>query len=160
MAGTEVYFYKDDDGSVSVLDWLLSLRKTNERAAKKCFSLVKLLREFGHELRRPRADFLRDGIHELRTEVGSVNYRILDGFLRKDVAILASGLTKEKTVSPCEIDRAASRIAKYKQDPDGHRFDYEESRERSDFLAYRNHAGPAGRLRIRLQSSAHVLANQ
>lgn len=96
MPTTEVYFDKDDDGSVPVLDWLLELRDRNERAAKKCFALVKLLRDFGSELRRPRADLLRDGVYELRTEVGNVNYRILYGIVGKDLAVLACGLTKEK----------------------------------------------------------------
>jgi len=125
MPQTEVYFYKDDDGSVPVLDWLLELQKRNERAAKKCFALLKLLRDMGSELRRPRADMLRDGVYELRTEVGNVNYRILYGFVGKDVAVLACGLTKEKTVSAREIDRAVERVSKYKQNPTRHRFEYE-----------------------------------
>ena len=45
--------------------------------------------QFGRELRRPRADMLRDGIYELRTEVRSVNYRLLHGFVGKDVALLS-----------------------------------------------------------------------
>jgi len=126
MPQTAVYFYQEDDGSVPVLDWLLELRQKNERAAKKCFGLVKLLRDLGNELRRPRADVLRDGVYELRTEVGNVNYRILYGFVGKDVAVLAGGLTKEKTVPAREIDRAAKRIGKYKQNPARHRYEYEE----------------------------------
>lgn len=126
MPQTAVYFYRDDDGSVPVLDWLLELQTRNERAAKKCFALLKLLREMGSELRRPRADMLRDGVYELRTEVGSVNYRILYGFVGKDVAVLACGLTKEKSVPAQAIDRAAERVAKYRQHPDRHRYEYEE----------------------------------
>ena len=63
MPQTEVYFYKDDDDAVPVLDWLLELHRRNERAAKKCFALIKLLRDLGSELRRPRADMLRDGVY-------------------------------------------------------------------------------------------------
>ena len=126
MPSTEVYFYKEDDGSVPVLDWFLALRVRNERAAKRCFGLVKLLKDFGSELRRPRADFLRDGVYELRTEVNGVNYRILYGFVGKDVAILACGLTKEKKMPDQEIDRAAMRIEQYKSNPAKHRFIYEE----------------------------------
>lgn len=126
MPLTEVYFYKDDDESVPVLDWLLELFDKNQRAARKCFSLIKLLRQLGSELRRPRADLLRDGVYELRTEVGRVNYRILYGFVGKNVALLAGGLTKEKTVAANQIDTAAARIAKYKRQPTRHRFVYEE----------------------------------
>jgi hypothetical protein len=77
---TEVFFFKDADGSVPVLEWLDSIRARDERAFKKCFGLIRLLEQFGHELRRPRADMLRDGVYELRTKVGNVNYRILYGF--------------------------------------------------------------------------------
>jgi len=126
MPSTEVYFYKEDDGRVPVLEWILALREKNERAAKKCFGLVKLLKDFGSELRRPRSDFLRDGVYELRTEVGNVNYRILYGFVGKDVAILACGLTKERKTPELEIDRAAQRIEQYKKNPLRHRFVYEE----------------------------------
>lgn len=128
MPRTDVYFYQDDDRSVPVLDWLLELQQRNKRAAKKCFALVKLLRDFGSDLRRPRADLLRDGVYELRTEVGNVHYRILYGFVGKDVAVLACGLTKEKSVPAREINRAVERIAKYKQDPVRYRYEYEEEK--------------------------------
>lgn len=126
MPATEVFFFRDEDGSVPVLDWLNRLRKRNERAFRKCFGLIKLLEEFGHELRRPRADILRDGVYELRTRVGNVNYRILYGFVGKDVALLAAGQTKEKEVPARELDRAISRIAKFKTNPEAFRFSIEQ----------------------------------
>jgi len=122
MPRTEVFFFQEEVGDVPVLDWLLDLQVKNERAFRKCFELINLLGQFGRELRRPRADYLRDGVFELRTRVGNVNYRILYGFVGKDVAILAGGLTKEKTVPGKEIDRALDRIERYKKLPDQHRF--------------------------------------
>ena len=65
-------------------------------------------------------------VYELRTEVGNVNYRILYGFVGKEIAILACGLTNEKKVPDREIDRAAARIEQYKQDPAKRRFVFEE----------------------------------
>ena len=99
----------------------MEIRERNERAFKKCFALIRLLEEFGHELRRPRADLLRDGIYELRTKVGNVNYRILYGFVGKDVALLTCGLTKEKKVPSRQIEEAIARIDKYKTNPDAFR---------------------------------------
>ena len=122
MPATEVLFFKDEDGSVPVLEWLEEIRNHNERAFRKCFGLIRLLEELGHELRRPRADILRDGVYELRTKVGNVNYRILYGFVGKDVALLAAGLTKEKKVPAREIDQAAARLELYRSDPDAFRF--------------------------------------
>jgi hypothetical protein len=126
MPRTEVYFFQEQPGDVPVLDWMLELRIENERAFRKCFGLIELLREFGSELRRPRADYLRDGVCELRTKVGNVNYRILYGFVGKDVALLACGLTKEREVPDREIDRAVGRIARYQHDPVSHRYEGEE----------------------------------
>jgi len=129
MPATKVFFYQEDDGSVPVLDWLHLLREKNERAYKKCFAVIALLKQSGHELRRPHTDMLRDGVYELRTRVGNVNYRILYGYVGKDIALLASGLTKEKTVPSKEIDRAATRIESYKANPERHRFRHIEENE-------------------------------
>ena len=51
------------------------------------------LREMGHELRRPEADFLRDGIHELRLSFQMVQYRMLYFFFQGR-AVVTHGLTK------------------------------------------------------------------
>ena len=122
MSETEVFFFQESEGDVPVLDWMMDLKAKNERAFRKCFGLVELLRRFGSELRRPRADYLRDGVYELRTKVGNVNYRILYGFVGKDVALLACGLTKERTVPNKEIDRAIDRIDRYNKAHAKHRY--------------------------------------
>jgi hypothetical protein len=126
MPRTDVFFFQERPGDVPVLDWMMELRAKDGRAFRKCFGLIELLREFGNELRRPRADYLRDGVYELRTKVGNVNYRILYGFVERDVALLACGLTKEKAVPSREIDRAIGRIERYHVDPTRHRYMGEE----------------------------------
>lgn len=59
MPRTHVVFYQEDDGTAPVLDWLDSLPP---KAQDKCVVKIERLRELGHELRRPEADILRDGI--------------------------------------------------------------------------------------------------
>ena len=120
MPKTAIKFYRDDDGSVPVLDWLTDLSRRKPKAYAKCLYLLDLLGEFGSELRRPRADYLRDGIYELRSMVGNVHYRILYGFVGKDVALLTAGLTKEKAVPSKTIDAAVKCVAKYKTNPTRH----------------------------------------
>jgi hypothetical protein len=66
-----VVFYKEAEGDVPVLDWLKRLRRSDQLAYAKCIASIERLAEFGHELRRPLADFLRDGIHELRIRKGA-----------------------------------------------------------------------------------------
>lgn len=122
MPATEVLYYRDEDGNIPVLQWLEDLEKKNKRAFKKCVVTIELLRDFGHELRRPTADLLEDGVYELRARVGKVNYRILYGFVGKDVALLTAGLTKEKKIPSAEIKRAAARLAEYKRDSAAHGF--------------------------------------
>jgi phage-related protein len=74
----------------------------------------------GHELRRPIADTLRDGIYELRARRGHVNYRLLYFFHGKNVAILAHALTKEAEVPDVEIERAIARKRALENDPEAH----------------------------------------
>ena len=93
----------------------------------KCVARIEVLAELGHELRRPVADYLRDGIYELRVRVGQVNYRILYFFHGQNVAILAHGLTKEKEVPDADIDRALSRKAVFEKDPVRHSYQEEDS---------------------------------
>ena len=68
MPRIEVIFYKDDKEAVPVLDWLRALQRNNRRGFAKCAARIRRLGELGHELRRPEADILRDGIHELRAK--------------------------------------------------------------------------------------------
>jgi ribosome-binding protein aMBF1 (putative translation factor) len=77
MLRTRVVFYREPDAEVPVLDWLSALRKSNLKAYSTCVAAIERLAECGHELRRPIADLLRDGIHELRVRKGRVNYRII-----------------------------------------------------------------------------------
>ena len=73
-AEERVVFYKDREGKVPVLEWLDSLPV---KIQDKCVVKIERLRELGHELRRPEADLLKDGIYELRVGREGMNYRML-----------------------------------------------------------------------------------
>jgi phage-related protein len=114
VGATEVVFYREEDGSVPLLDWLDGLpRKPRE----KCLARLARLEELGHELRRPEADFLRDGIYELRAAYQGVQYRMLYFFSGKAFVVVSHGLVKEKAVPPKDIDRAIERKRKFESDP-------------------------------------------
>src|SRR5579864_9568348 len=110
MPKTKVVFYKEDDGSVPILGWLDEL---NEKALDKCRVRIERLEELGHELRRPEADILRDGIYELRVGLQHVNYRMLYFFHGRMAAVVSHGLVKEDEVPPKEIDKALERKRKF-----------------------------------------------
>jgi len=121
MPPTTVYLYAEEDGTSPVIEWFTELNKTNARAVDACIARIRLLAALGHELRRPHADMLRDGIYELRARVGSVNYRLLYFFHGKDIAVVSHGLTKEAKVPAKEINRAIERRQRYEQAPERHR---------------------------------------
>ena len=121
MPQTDVFFYRDEDGTVPVFAWLEELAAKNRRAAAACIAKLRLLAALGHELRRPNTDYLRDGIYELRARRGKVNYRILYFYHGQNVAVLAHCLTKTQRVPPVDIDRALDRKQRYEQDPETHR---------------------------------------
>ena len=47
------------------------------RRGQSAYTYMRLLAAFGHELHRPIADSLRDGIYELRASHQGIPYRIL-----------------------------------------------------------------------------------
>ena len=86
---------------------------------------IARLAEFGHELRRPLADILRDGIYELRIRKGRVNIRILYFFHGRGLAILGHALTKEDKVPKADIERAIRRKKSFEVDPTAHTYSEE-----------------------------------
>ena len=120
---TQVVFYQDADGRVPVRDWLRELRRSDAKAYAKCVVRIEQLAAQGHELRRPAADFLRDGIYELRANKGHVNFRILYFFHGRQVVVLAHALTKEDAVPVIDIQRALARKAQLEKAPALHIFE-------------------------------------
>jgi phage-related protein len=120
VPSTKVHFYLSGDGTVPVLDWLQQLRQQDRRGYAKCVVRIQRLAAEGNALRRPEADYLRDGIYELRARHGHVNYRILYFFHGQNVVILAHGLTKEGEVPDAEIERARRRKAAFEANPKLH----------------------------------------
>lgn len=118
MPETPVVFFADADGSAPLLQWL------DEQPAKvqdKCIVRIERLAAMGHELRRPEAALLRDGVHELRVRHGRVNYRLLY-FFHAGQAVLSHGLTKEDVVPDREIDLAVRYRTVFEKDPQRHTY--------------------------------------
>jgi len=122
MPTTKVLFFQERDCHSPVLNWLTDLRRTDPKAFAKCIAVIDRLRALGHELRRPTADFLRDGLFELRARRGHVNYRLLYFFHGKAVAVLAHGVTKVDVISDADFERALRWKRAFEEDPDGHTY--------------------------------------
>lgn len=128
MPPVSVRLFREESGKSSVLDWLRDLRTRDADAYAKCVARVRRLAALGHELRRPEADYLRDGVYELRVRRGRVNYRILYFFHGREVVVLAHGLTKEAEVPRADIERALVRKRAYEADPQGRSVEFPASR--------------------------------
>jgi phage-related protein len=119
MSETEVILFAEDDGSCPLTDWLDGIPT---KAQNKSIVRVQRLAEMGHELRWPEADYLRDGIYELRASLQGIHYRILYFFHDKK-AIISHGLIKEGAVPPKEIDLAIERKARFQNNPLAHTYE-------------------------------------
>jgi hypothetical protein len=101
------------------------MRNLPEKARIKCLAYLTQLENLGHEVRRPVADYLRDGIFELRPSYQGVHYRILYFFSNvasKRVIVVSHGLVKEGVVPPAEIERAIERKKWFEAGPERHSF--------------------------------------
>ena len=118
MPETDTVFFADDDRAAPLLEWL---DKQDHKVQDKCLVRIERLQELGYELRRPEADYLRDGIYELRVRHRSVNYRMLY-FFHDKTAVVSHGLTKEDVVPDREIELAISRSKQFARDPKKHTY--------------------------------------
>jgi phage-related protein len=119
MPRTNVVFFQDKDGTVPVLDWLDAL---DDRARAKVLLRIERLKELGNQLRRPEADYLRDGVYELRISLHGMHNRLLYFFCGRARAVLAHGLAKERTVPSRDIDLALARKTEFEADADAHTY--------------------------------------
>lgn len=115
-----IVFFRDEVGDAPFMDWFDRLP---EKAKVQCRARLELLAEQGHQLRRPAADYLRDGIHELRAKAGRVRYRMLYFFHGRVAVVISHGITKqEAAVPPIEIERARRRKLAFEADPPRHTY--------------------------------------
>jgi phage-related protein len=117
MPKSRVVIYREEDGSVPFISWFEELPN---HAKDKVLVRIERLRDLGHELRRPEADFLRDGIHELRATSRGVHYRVLYFFHAQVAAVVAHGLVKEKAVPDRDISLAIRRKLFFEANPSKH----------------------------------------
>ena len=119
MPQTEVLLFAEEDGSCPFLEWLDGLPS---KVQDKCYVRIERLEEMGHELRRPEADYLRDGIHELRASFRGIHYRILY-FFAEQGAIISHGTIKEQKVPEKAIDLTIARMNAFNGDPLKHTYE-------------------------------------
>ncbi|MGB5105302.1 MAG: type II toxin-antitoxin system RelE/ParE family toxin [Candidatus Zixiibacteriota bacterium] len=121
MPKTEIVIYCELDGTAPFLTWF---DKLPEKAQDKVTVRIERLKELGHELRRPEADYLQQDIYELRIKSQSVNYRVLYFFHRRQLVVLSHGFSKQQAKVPeSELKLAIRRRAEFQKSPKQHTFE-------------------------------------
>lgn len=88
-----VYFFIDEHGLSPVEEFMKEL---TEKEEMKIRAYIRILKEYGHALRRPIADYLGEGIYELRPQA----HRVFYFFFLKDSAVLLHMLRKKTDKIP------------------------------------------------------------
>jgi len=116
---TEVLIFAESNGSSPFLIWL---DKQSPKVQDKCIVSIERLEEYGYELRRPQADYLSDGIYELRIKRQNTNYRILY-FFHENHAVISHGFMKQRDKIPeKEIEIAIKNKTKFLSNPEKHTY--------------------------------------
>ena len=101
----EIEFFIKDNNRCPTKDFLDDLSPTQDLPYIN--NRFKQLEEHGNKLRRPHADFLEDGIWELRVKTRSGQFRFFYFFFDGIQVIITHGLHKKTRAIPrAEIKRA------------------------------------------------------
>lgn len=121
MPRTRLVLFRETDGTVPLLAWLDGLQ---EKARMKVLVRLERLEESGHELRRPEAENLGDGLYELRAKHNGVNLRVLYFFHGRLVVVVTQGFSKQRASVPAsELALAAKRRLIFEAAPSRHSFE-------------------------------------
>ncbi|MBR2802445.1 MAG: type II toxin-antitoxin system RelE/ParE family toxin [Erysipelotrichaceae bacterium] len=110
MKGENLYqaeYYEDENGIRPAEGFILSLE---HKMKAKVLWTIRLLEEYGTDLRLPYSEHLVDGIFELRIRQSSNIIRILYFFYKDKRIIFTNGFTKKTQKTPIrEIKTAIKR---------------------------------------------------
>jgi len=93
----QVLYYSKKDGSMPVKEYIDNL---SHREQAKTLAFIGLLEEKGPDLPRPYADFLEDGIHELRIKLKGTQVRVLYFFCYQNIIVLTNVFDKHSAKVP------------------------------------------------------------
>jgi len=98
-----IYYFVDQNGCKPVKEFIHNL---TDKEQAKVYAYIAELKNQGHNLRRPMADYLKDGIYELRPR----DNRIFYFFYLRDRAILVHAIKKHvKRISEYDLKLCLNR---------------------------------------------------
>jgi phage-related protein len=108
-----IIYYKTRRGAVPAREFV---EKLTVKVQSKIRKQILLLSYEGPKLKRPYADYLRDGIYELRVKFSPNEYRVLYFFFLRTNIILTHGFVKKSDKVPeSEIEKAIKYKLEFKE---------------------------------------------
>lgn len=118
MSSVTVNLFCNVSGSSPVEKWM---DKQSSEVQEKFDTVIEILGEQGHKIKRKNGAYLRDDIYELRFKVRGTHYRVLYFFHDRQAVVLTNGFSKDTDQVPKEeIQRALTRKVKVEDNPDKH----------------------------------------
>jgi phage-related protein len=102
-----VVFYRSASGKCPIEEFVEDLPVED---AKEVVASIAALRELGNKARRPLADYLEDGIYELRARRLKRQFRVLYTFAGRQTILLLTGFIKKSKAVPASKIRKAKAL--------------------------------------------------
>ena len=102
-------FYQSTSGKCPVEEFVQDLPVED---AKEVVASIAALRELGNTARRPLADYLEDGIYELRARRFKKQFRVLYTFAGRHTILLLAGFVKKTKSVPARKLKKAKALRK------------------------------------------------
>jgi phage-related protein len=102
-------FYRNASGKCPIEEFVEDLPSED---AKEVVATIAALRELGNKARRPLADYLEDGIYELRARRFKKQFRVLYTFAGSQTILLLTGFVKKTKSVPAQRIKDAKTLRK------------------------------------------------
>ncbi|MEA1971263.1 MAG: type II toxin-antitoxin system RelE/ParE family toxin [Thermodesulfobacteriota bacterium] len=104
-----VIFYRSASGKYPIEKFVEDLPIED---AEEVVASIAALRELGNKARRPLADYLEDGIYELRARRLKKQFRVLYTFVGRQTILLLTGFVKKSKAVPIQRLKKAKVLRK------------------------------------------------
>ena len=102
-------FYRNASGKCPIEEFVENLPSED---AKEVVATIAALRELGNKARRPMADYLENGIYELRARRFKKQFRVLYTFSGRQTILLLTGFVKKTKSVPVQRIKRAKALRK------------------------------------------------
>jgi len=109
----EIEYYETEKGKIPVYDFINELPL---KIRAKAFASLKILSEYGNQLREPYSKYIDNGIFELRIKFSTDITRIFYFFIQDNRIILTNGyIKKQNKLDRSEFDKAVKAKTDYER---------------------------------------------